>query len=375
MEERGITLGLEPEDEPTTEDDVFYNTAMVANRDISVATLQAWQEQRERDTDLTICDALSASGIRGMRYLHELDGIDEVIINDKDPTAVENIEQNLALNADTVDTGRVTVTNRDANTLLTERYRSLDFVDLDPFGSSAPFLDSAARSLFRDAAIGVTATDLGPLFGSYRKVCERRYASKPMKTNFSHETGLRILIKDVFTHMARYNFAFEPLLCQYERHYYRVFGKVRESKKTCNRLLEHIGYLQHCRDCGWRDFTEMKNIAQECPHCGATVETAGPLWTGKFSRPDFAESVHGLLTDKEYDDAAKLVGTVSDECGITTPYYDTHNLGAILGSEAPRKQELIDALEEQGYQATETHFSPKGVRTNAPIDVITDCIL
>lgn len=372
VEERGIQIDIEPEEEPTTDSDVFYNTAMVTNRDISVACLNAYNEQRERDTGMTICDALAASGIRGLRYAKDVSDVDEVVINDRDPEAVENIRTNLSLNTETTDDEQVTITNRDANTLLTDRYRSLDFVDLDPYGSPTPFMDSAARSLFREAAIGVTATDLAPLFGSYRKVCERRYASKPMKNNFSHETGLRILIKDVFTHMSRYNFAFEPLLCQYERHYYRVFGKVRESKKKCNRLLEHIGYLQHCRDCGWRDFTELKNIQQDCPHCSSTAESAGPLWTGTFSKPEFADRVHGHLEDRGYTDAAELVETVSAECGIRTPYYDTHGLGAVMGTEAPRKQELVDALQEQGYRAAETHFSPKGVRTDAPIDVITD---
>jgi tRNA (guanine26-N2/guanine27-N2)-dimethyltransferase len=366
MQEHGVTLDLEPEDEPTTESDVFYNTEMVTNRDISVACLAVMQERFDKELD--ICDALAGSGIRGLRYLDEIDGVGQAILNDMNPTAVDNIRTNLDLN--NIDTDRVSITNRDANAVMTANHGQLDFVDLDPFGSPAPYLDSAARSLFRDSCIGVTATDLAPLFGSYREVCERRYGSTPLKNKFSHETGPRILLKEVFETLARYDFAFEPLLCHYERHYYRIFGRVRESKQTCNRLRDTVGYLQFCRDCGWRDFAALNDTVQQCPRCDETLFTAGPLWTGIIADEDFAVDVHNWLTEQGYENAADLVEAVRDECRITTPFYDTHELGSVLDTEAPRKQDLIDTLQERGYRATETHFTPKGVRTDAPLDTI-----
>lgn len=370
MQERGVTLELEPEEEPTTESDVFYNTEMIINRDISTACLDLMQD--EMDKEFTICDALAASGVRGLRYLTEIGGVTHAFLNDMNPIAAENIEKNLVLND--IGEDRATVTNQDANRVLTDNYRQLDFVDIDPFGSPAPYLDSAARSLFRESCIGVTATDLAPLFGSYRKVCERRYGSKPMKNGFSHETGLRILIKEVFETLSRYDFAFEPLFCHYERHYYRVFGKVRESKKACNRSLDDIGYLSFCRDCHWRGFSALKDIPQHCPYCAEPVETAGPLWTGKFSDQRFAEKVQAWLGEQEYGEAEAVAATVAAECDITTPYYDTHKLGSALETEAPRKQELIDTLREYGFRATETHFSPQGVRTDAPMEKIGELV-
>jgi tRNA (guanine26-N2/guanine27-N2)-dimethyltransferase len=370
MEERGVTLDLEPVDEPTTEDDIFYNTAMVTNRDIAMACLAVMQDRF--DKELTICDALAASGVRGLRYLQEVDGIDHVLLNDMDPSAVDSIRTNVELNDIAED--RVTVTNSDANHVLTERYRELDYVDIDPFGSPGPYLDSAARALFRESCLGVTATDLAPLFGSYRKVCERRYGAVPLKNAFSHETGMRILLKEVFEGLSRYDLAFEPVFCQYERHYYRLFGRVRESKQTCNRLRENIGYLQFCRDCGWRGFAALNDLSHACSRCDNELFAAGPLWTGRFADEQFAADVHDWLATQEYSEAADLAGMVRDECSVTTPYYDTHELGSRRGTEAPRKQALIDTLQERGYRATETHFSPKGVRTDAPLDTITDHI-
>ncbi len=366
MQERGVALNLEPEDEPTTESDVFYNTEMMTNRDISVACLAAMQDRFDKELD--ICDALAASGIRGLRYLDEIPEVNHAILNDMNPAAADNIRTNLELND--IDTDRVTVTTADANLMLTENYRQIDYVDIDPFGSPVPYLDSAARALFRESCLGVTATDLAPLFGSYRKVCERRYGSIPLKNTFSHETGLRILLKTVFETLSRYDYAFEPLLCQYERHYYRVFGRVRESKKSCNRARDNIGYLQFCRACGWRDFAALNELIQQCPHCEQSLFTAGPLWTGTFANEAFTSDVHDWLMDRNYTDAADLVELVQNECSIQTPFYDTHELGSVMNTEAPRKQDLIDVLQEQGYRATETHFTPKGVRTDAPLETI-----
>lgn len=367
VEERGITLDIDVADEPTTDDTVFYNTDMVVNRDVSVACLAVYQDWA--DKELQICDALGGSGVRGLRYLDEVDHISEMVINDKNPAAVEAIETNVAAND--VDADRITVTDRDANTVLTDRYRSLDYVDLDPFGSPAPFLDSAARSLFRESALGATATDLAPLYGSYRKVCERRYGSTPLKTDFSHEIGLRILLRSVFEACSRYDIAFQPKLCFHQQHYYRVFGTTTESKKQCNRLLDDIGYLQHCRDCRWRAFTDRGDCIPACPHCdSASVETAGPLWTGRFSDPDFAGKTADWLQRKDYTEAADIVTQVQEECEITTPFYDTHELAAAANAPAPDRAGLLDRLHEQGYRAVETHFLPHAIRTDAPIDAI-----
>ena len=47
------------------------------------------------------------------------------------------------------------------------------FVDLDPFGTPAPFIDAAIRSSGK--YLGVTATDTAPLCGAHLKAGIRRY--------------------------------------------------------------------------------------------------------------------------------------------------------------------------------------------------------
>ncbi len=366
--ERGITLDLEPEPEPTTDDDVFYNTAMVTNRDVSTACLAAHLDE---DADATVVDALAASGIRGLRYLQEVAGVGRVILNDIDADAVAQIRANVAAN----DTGdRTEVTEGDAAHLLTGRYRGVDVVDIDPFGSPAPYLDAAARAVQHGGGIGATATDLGPLYGSYPEVCRRRYAASSMKNAFGHETGIRILIKEVFQACSRYDHAFEPLLCHHERHYSRVYGRVHESKQQCNRRMDDIGMLDWCRDCDWRGYRDI-DAAASCPHCDGRVQRAGPLWTGPLADRRFAATVADELNARGHADAQTLAATVRDECEITTPFYDTHALAAAAGTPAPAQDALVAAIQEQGYRATRTHFLGRGVRTDAPIDTLHEALM
>lgn len=367
IEERGLKLFI-PEEEPTKDSKVFYNPEMILNRDISVGALQLYQ--KDSDKELRICEPLSASGIRGLRYSEEVEGIKEIYLNDKNPKAVESIEENIRKNGLKED--KFFTYNKDANVLLSENKRRFDFIDIDPFGSPMSFLDSSARSLFREGFVGITATDLGPLCGSYKKVCRRRYASKPLKTPFCHELGIRILLKSIFEAFARYNFAFKPELSFYSRHYYRIFGRAYESKKGTNRTLRKIGFLSYCDSCGYRSLQEKK--LEECPNCSERMNYAGPLWTGKIGSTSFCKDLGKVLEKKSFFKASKLVDTLSEEYKVNKPYYDTHNLASLYNKGAPKLDELKQRIRKKGYMVTNTHFSERSLRTKAPVSQISEMI-
>lgn len=360
MQERGVELAIEPEEEPTTDSDVFYNTAMVTNRDITVACVAALQNRLEKE--LQICDALAASGVMGLRILEEVQGIEKLVFNDISSASTEKIQENLELNAP--DRDDVTVSQGDANLLLTDSFRSLDYVDIDPFGSPVPYLDSAARALSHKAGIGVTATDLGPLYGSYPEVCRRRYASRPLKVSFGHEIGMRILLKEVVQAFSRYDHAFEPLMCWHQQHYTRVVGTSMESKKECNSQLASVGFLSFCRECRWRAYTSQ----EACPHCQNGTEKAGPLWTGQFANPGVAQDVERFLYEHGWEEATDIAEKIREEAAIDMPFYDSHELASAHDLRAPRRDDVIQELTRKGYRATRTHFSGQGFRTDAPFE-------
>ena len=176
---------------------VFYNSVMELNRDLSVAALQRFRQGM--DDDIIICDAFGGSGIRGIRYAKEIPGVSNVVINDLNPLAVRLARENIQMNG----LSNVKACKEDANILLRKCRGKFDVVDIDPFGTPTPYVESAATSLKAGGMICVTATDTSSLCGTYKKPCIRKYGAVPLKNEYCHETGLRILAGFLGTHLCK----------------------------------------------------------------------------------------------------------------------------------------------------------------------------
>src|SRR5581483_4206085 len=118
---------------------VFYNPAMATNRDLATLLMAA-----RAQPGWTVLDGLAASGLRGLRYPLET-GVPLALetggplaqeMNDWNPAAARTLEEKAKMNG-----GEAKVTRRNLTALLQEQV--WDVVELDPFGSPAPFLDGA----------------------------------------------------------------------------------------------------------------------------------------------------------------------------------------------------------------------------------------
>lgn len=101
----------------------------------------------ETPKGITILDALSATGLRAVRYALEVPNVIQVIANDIDQTAVVAIKENAKLNGVS---HLVSAVCNDATMLMHENKnydRRYDVIDLDPFGSPTHFLDSAVQAV------------------------------------------------------------------------------------------------------------------------------------------------------------------------------------------------------------------------------------
>lgn len=361
MEERGFKIFVPDEEEPDKDSEVFFNDKMRRNRDLSVIAGKVFHDQIDVD-DFKACDALSASGIRGFRY-SEFAGT--LLLNDSKPDAVESIEKGLDANSIEAE-----VTDKDANIILSENRNRFHLIDIDPFGSFSRFLDSTVRASNHQSLVGLTATDNAVAAGSYRKTCLRRYSSKPLKNSLMHEVGLRIYLKEAFENFARFDMAFEPKVCWHERHYTRLIGRVTASKSRANKNLDNIGHLSFCEECRWRKLERV----EECASCGSSeIKHAGPLWTGKFTDRRFTEKMIEEMPD-EWEESHELLEKIHSEAEILTPFYDVHKLSSVMKISSPKRDPVIEALREKGYPVSRTHFSPTGIRTDAPIEDVKEII-
>ncbi|RLI14071.1 hypothetical protein DRO41_06375, partial [Candidatus Bathyarchaeota archaeon] len=170
---------------------VFYNPVMELNRDIAVLALQAYQRTVNRE--ISVCEPLAGCGVRGTRFAVEVDGVKKVVMNDINEKAFKLASYNVEMNK--LDK-RVLVRNEDANFLLSSYgapRKRFDAIDIDPFGSPTPYIDSAVRALRSGGLLALTATDMAPLCGVYPKACIRKYGGKPLRTEYCHEIAVRLL--------------------------------------------------------------------------------------------------------------------------------------------------------------------------------------
>lgn len=358
---------------------VFYNSRMELNRDISILALQTFQEEIERE--INVCDLFGGSGIRAIRYKKEINGIGDVFVNDISSLAVEQSRNNALIN--NVD---IEIHQKEANILLRENRGAFDVIDIDPFGTPSYFLDSAGYSLKKDSLLCVTATDTSALCGTYQEPCIRKYNAKPYKSEYCHETGIRILAGFVSLTIAKYKKYIEDIkLSHSSEHYMRLYIKVNKgSAATDNSLAKNIGYIVHCKKCLFREAINglASSIPEICPICGEKMVVAGPLWTGKLQNRDFIVNMiskleedgsNNLLINTEKK-VLKLLRDCLEEADAPITFYDIHVICKNLKISAPKLDTIIDDLKKEGFLAIKTHFNPIGIKSDAGIEKIKEIV-
>ncbi len=329
---------------------VFYNPVMEENRTLSVLLLKALGKKRMR-----IADPLAGTGVRAIRFLKELPKgmVREMMINDNDRASIAIIRKNLRLSNVKAD-----VSHNDANLFLLAG-KGFDYIDIDPFGTPNPFLDSAARRLSRNSVLAVTATDTGPLAGTYPKACQRKYWAKPLHCPMMHELGLRILIRKIQLVGAQYDKALVPIFSYFSHHYFRVFLACSMGKNNVDEVLKQHSHVLY-------DRKTTRYRAADSPEKRSTrsLEPVGPLWTGSLGDARVIRKMSRLAP------GSRLLQTIAAELALKTiGFYHVHELCKKNNiKNLPRHEHILAEIKKQKYKATRTHFSDLGIKTTMPFE-------
>ncbi|MGQ0534556.1 MAG: hypothetical protein ACT4PT_00595, partial [Methanobacteriota archaeon] len=333
--------------------DPFFNPAMELTRDIGVVCAEAALAEIRR-RPFRALDAMCGSGVRGLRYAVEA-GLPEVTLNDRNRVAARLAAANARRNK-----AKVRVTCRDLGALLGPEVFSL--VDLDPFGSPAPFLDVAVRGLTRRAHLAFTATDGPAVNGVFPRVARRHYGATTVRSSAGHEIALRVLVGAAVRAAARHEAGGTPMVAFARDHAYRVHLSVHTGSERADRALAALGHAYFCQSCPSRGFLGRDRADATCPECGKPALVAGPLWTGPLFDAEFLARMEKALSGKAFDveRAGGLVEAWGKERTAPAFYYDVHELAAAAGTSAPATDALFASLSDSGYKATRTYLSPTG---------------
>lgn len=373
--EEGHTKIEFPEfDKISSDAPVFYNPHMELNRDLSILAIQVFQ--KEQDREINICDLFGGSGIRGIRYKNEIDGVGEVSINDISEVANHFERHNIELN----NLNDIEVYQHDASMFLRMKRGEFDVMDIDPFGTPSPFLDSAGYCARRNSLLCVTATDTSALCGTYKEPCIRKYNAKPYKSEYCHETGIRILAGFVALTLAKYAKYIEVKLSHSTEHYMRLYLEIKKGSKKTDESLKNLGYISHCKNCLHRQtrYGLANPIEDVCPVCGEKLIHAGPLWLGDIQNKEFIQKMIDESENKKINsekEALKLLNKCLDESEAPATFFDIHAVCKSLKISAPKFDTIISQIKEEGFIAIKTHYNPLGIKTDANIKDIEKILL
>ncbi|GAM88000.1 hypothetical protein ANO11243_060290 [Dothideomycetidae sp. 11243] len=390
-------------------------------------------------SSMRILDALSATGLRALRYASELPLPVIVTANDLLATATAAIKLNVRHNELT---SKINATTSNAQAHMynaafgfsAHAYAKYDVIDLDPYGTAVPFIESALHAINDNGLLCVTCTDAG-VFNSmgYLEKTYALYGGLPLKGLHAHEAGLRLILNSIATTAAKHGLAIEPLLSLSIDFYARVFVRVHRSPAEVKFLASKTMTVHSCDSgCGaWtlqplartstqadargKDFYKyhpaQSQGTSQCEHCGFRTHLAGPMWGGPLHNPSFIgkilsylpvvsdetyatkDRIEGMLTTA-LDELEVLPATFHPSSSSTTPSpsssdpiippvpaqaadphpfaFSVSALSRVLHCQAPPESAIRGALRKLGYVATRSHTKPGVIKTQAPWDAIWD---
>ncbi len=339
--------------------EVFYNPVMKFNRDVTLWVLGSGWAKKNLKFPIRAGLPLAGSGVRGVRMLTELvpGTFDRMDMNDIDEVAFNTIKKNLEHNK--IEIARVF--QKDANDFLLSGC-GYNYIDIDPFGSPNPFLDSAAKRISRGGILAVTATDTAGLCGTYPKVGLRKYWGKTLRNEHMHETGLRMLIRKVQEIGTQYDKALIAVLSYFRDHYFRIFFLCRKSRTECDKLAKDWGYLIYCPRCGLHE-TVKDIFSEKLCACGGKRDWAGTVYLGKIQEKELLEEMKDRFLVK-----------IASELEIPF-FYDIHRICKINKiAQLPKFERLIESIRKKGFDASLTHISPSGLKTDMELKELVETI-
>jgi tRNA (guanine26-N2/guanine27-N2)-dimethyltransferase len=348
----------------------FFNPNAKLSRDLSIVAYNAYTKNLYTRS---MADTLAGVGARAIRVANEVKELDEVYINDANPIAIDMAVESSKINS--VE-GKCRFSINEACKFLIEhssRGSRFGIVDLDPFGTPAPYIDCTLRAVDDEGMLSITATDTPVLCGIYPDVCIRRYYGRSINVEYGNEIGLRLLLSLISMTASRLESGIKPLFVHSTRNYLRVYARVNVGSRYAEEMPTKLGYIYHCFVCSNRTYATMDEDHKICEKCTKPMKYAGPLWIDSIFDADFVDqmilSVKDCGVDKKCE---RLLSLAKDETAIHPTYFSVDKIAERAKATPPPIFKIIEKLHSSGFIATRTSLRPTGFKTNAKHDEVLD---
>ena len=400
------------------EDPVFYNPAMSRSRTRSVLLMQyAIENKLLGNGPIYAVDGLAATGLRARRWLNELPKESAERIH---ATIIDMNQYALDLALKTHDEfppdhseGELKAINGDLRSAILNQ--GWHWVDIDPYGSPTPFLDTAIQSMARKGIIEVSATDTAALTGSSKNPLLRRYGARVRNDGLAHDSALRVLLATVGRVASKHERRIEPLISIWDSHHLRVSMRVIRSIEGANKIEDSLGWRVYSPTheevlasikSGLHTETSLDILPMDCflplhhPINRDDERVSGPMWIKNMGKkevlafmteervlqmcgPDPMKEDLLKWTEKEFDyENRRILRSVKNLANEANAIETQHHIlvdylssWLKIGS-PPSPKKLVKSIIEAGFSASLANYGKKpSIRTDAPWDLVVKIAL
>ena len=348
----------------------FYNPESKLVRDLGVLAATIYQQDHG---SLRVLDALSGCGVRSLRYWLESHA-NYLWINEGNPELNSLLQQNLEIamlpvRAKPIASQAYQITHQDAHRVFFDCYSRRDYydlVDVDCFGTAVPYLSTMLWATKIGGLIYLTSTDGKTLTGHLPENSIQAYGAIARSHPAAHEQALRLLIGSTQQQAAAKGLGIEPIFSLFTGQTYRLMMRLVAKPRLTDK---NYGFLAYCHGCGnyqtvtWR---KLNKISCACNDPALTV--SGAMWLGKLHHRQQLERFKILAQQLEWQEVTELLSLMAAEIDFPPYFYTLREIGSRGKLDLPKRSHLIQALQDQGYQATATHINPQAIKTNVDLD-------
>ncbi|HEY9826120.1 MAG TPA: tRNA (guanine-N1)-methyltransferase [Stenomitos sp.] len=345
----------------------FFRQASRVGRDLGVLAATLYRQQRGQ---LQVLDGMSGCGVRSLRYAQEAQA-DCVWANEANPDVAAVLQHNLATQ---LSASQFQVTIGSAKQVLARclaQPRYFDLIDLDAFGSPSAEVGLALQVTRKGGLLYVTGTDSRTYAGHNPAASLRQCGAYARSHPAVHEQGLRLLLGNTLQQALFQGWAIAPVFSLFYGQTYRIMVRLIKALPC---VEDQYGFIGHCHGCGHFETVHWRGLSRAMCHSHSEplpLTLSGPMWLGPLHDPLFLAEMAQLAQEWHWLEQQKLLATMIAEVPFPPYFFTLAEIGRRSKLDIPKREALIAALQEAGYQATATHIEAQALKTDASFH---DCL-
>ena len=337
----------------------FYRQSSQLARDLGVLAAAIY---RADTGNLQVLDAMAGCGVRSLRYWLESQA-DWVWANEGNPELSPILQQNLE---EAIAAECCQITHLDANQVFFDCYSRSNFydlVDIDCFGSPAPYLSTSLWAIKIGGLLYLTSTDGRTATGHSPSTSLSVYGAYARAHPAAHEQGLRLLIGAVQQQAGAKGLGIEPVFSLFVNQTYRVMLRLVKRQSL---TVQNYGFIGYCHQCGEYQTISWRKLGRVvCPHDSYPLTVSGPMWLGALHCRKQLRRFLSIAEKWNWLKRVELLEVMEAEVDLPPYFYTLAEIGRRGKMDIPKRDRLIQALQERGYRASPTHIDAQAIKTDA----------